>query len=183
MTSPTEPAKTHGTTAKLLHWSTAGLLAYGYLTGVDNVFQLIDPGLFVREVIFALVLGFAFLLRFAWMRWVNGPTRLPAHAALWERLLSKLAHNGIYLGVATIVLSGLAIAYGVATPGLGSFFVFAATAVHEFSLAATAVLLLAHVAAALWHKFFRRDGIWESMLISRRSKAKAGPDLQSKSAV
>ena len=61
MPSPTEPAKHHGLTAKLLHWGTAGLLGYGYLTGVDNVFQLADPGLFVREIVFALVLDFLLL--------------------------------------------------------------------------------------------------------------------------
>ena len=168
MPSPTEPAKHHGLTAKLLHWGTAGLLGYGYLTGVDNVFQLADPGLFVREIVFALVLGGAFLLRYCWMRWVNGPTRLPSDAPYLERISARLTHNGIYIGVGMIVLSGLAIAYGVATPWVGGFFVRAATGVHEFALAATAVLLATHVIGALWHKFFRRDGVWESMLIARR---------------
>jgi cytochrome b561 len=148
-------------------------LAYGYLTGVENISQLADPDLFVRELMFATCMGLAFLARYCWMRWVNGPTRLPASAPVWERGLSKLAHNGIYIGVALIVLSGLTIAYGYATPSLGRTFVFAATEFHEFALAATAILLLAHVGGALWHKLFRHDGIWESMLFKRRSKMDA----------
>lgn len=36
-------------------------------------------------------------------------------------------------------------------------------AVHEFALMVVPVLLLAHVAGALWHKFVRRDGVLESM--------------------
>ena len=163
----------HGRVAKFLHWSTAGLLAYGYLTGVENIAQLADPTLFATEIAFALVLGLAFLCRYLWMRLVNGPTRLAVEAPKWERLLSKAAHNGIYIGVAAIVLSGLAIAYGYATPALGTWFVFAMTELHEFSLAATAVLLLSHVAGAVWHKLVRRDGIWESMLPARRKRGGA----------
>ena len=163
-------AEHHGSIAKWLHWATAGLLTYGYLTGVDNLAQLADPALFHREIGFAICLGLAFLGRFVWMRWVNGPTRLSATAPRWERVASSLAHNGIYIGVALIVFSGLAIAFGVATPGLSGLFVVFMTGLHEFSLAATAILLLAHVVGAVWHKLVRRDGIWESMLPRRRSK-------------
>jgi len=156
--------KHHGWMAKLLHWSTAGLLGYGYLTGVDSVSQLADPELFSTEITFAVCLGLVFLFRFFWMRWFNGSTRLTSDAPNWERVLSKVAHHGIYVGVAMIVLSGLAIAYGYATPALSGLFVSAMTAFHEFSLAVTAILLLSHVIGALWHKLVRKDGIWESML-------------------
>ena len=166
--------KSHGAVGKLLHWGTAGLLIYGYFTGVEDVSQLADPDLFITEIMFAVALGLAFVLRFAWMRWVNGSTRLLPSAPKWERLLSKVAHYGIYVGVAAIVLSGLAIAYGYATPGLDGFFVTAMTAVHEFSLHVTAFLLIAHVLGAVWHKLVRRDGIWESMLPKWRGSSKPG---------
>ena len=150
--------------AKLFHWSTAGLLGYGYLTGIDNVSQLADPARFQTEILFASVLGLAFVARFFWMQRINGHTRLAPDAPKWEHLLSRLAHHGIYIGVGLIVLSGLAIAYGLSTPMLGGVFVSAMIGLHEVSLAATAVLLGAHIVGALWHKFVRKDGIWESML-------------------
>lgn len=34
---------------------------------------------------------------------------------------------------------------------------------HEVTLAAMPILLLVHIAGALWHKFVRKDGIMESM--------------------
>ena len=105
------------------------------------------------------------------MRWINGATRLPSSAPKWERTLSKVAHYGIYAGVAMIVFSGLAIAYGYATPALGGVFVSIVTEFHELSLAITAILLLAHVIGALWHKLVRKDGIWESMLPQRGGRA------------
>ena len=171
MTTSPRTTKHHGSIAKILHWGTAALLGYGYLTGVENVSQLADPALLVREIAFATFLGFVFLLRFFWMRWINGATRLPSNAPKWERTLSKVAHHGIYTGVAMIVLSGLAIAYGYAAPSLGGMFVSIATEIHELSLAITAILLLAHVIGALWHKLVRKDGIWESMLPHRGRRA------------
>lgn len=169
MIETTETAQHYGRVAKWLHWGTGGLLAYGYFTGVDDLSELADPTRFTLEIIFAVSLGLAFLARYLWMQKMNGHTRLPADAPAWERLMSKLAHYGIYAGVGLIVLSGLAIAYGYATPAQNGLFVFLMIGVHEFSLAATAVLLLMHVVGALWHKFVRKDGIWESMMPNWRS--------------
>ena len=164
MTNTTQTAKPHGLVAKLFHWGTAGLLGYGYLTGVEDISQLADPAKFSTEIRFAVVMGLAFLLRFFWMQRINGHTRLSLDAPRWEHALSRFAHYGIYIGVGLIVLSGLAIAYGYTVPALSGLFVSAMIGLHEFALAATAVLLAAHIGGALWHKFVRKDGIWESML-------------------
>ena len=167
MDKPTHQAEPHGRVAKLIHWLTAGLLAYGYMTGVDDISEIADPARFQTEILFAVALGLAFLLRFVWMQGVNGHSRLPEKAPRWEHVLSRLAHYGIYAGVGLIVLSGLAIAYAYSTPSLGDWFLTAMVAAHEVSLAGTAVLLIAHVVGALWHKFVRKNGIWESMLPDR----------------
>ncbi len=154
----------HGSAAKFLHWSTTGLIAYGYLTGVDDVSDLADPARFRTELIFASLLGSLLVARFLWMHLINGHTRLSAHAPHWERTLSRFAHYGMYVGVAAVILSGFAIGLGISLPGLGGSFVSTMIAIHEFLLAVTAMLMAAHVLGALWHLLIRRDGVWGSMM-------------------
>ena len=159
----TETAEPHGFVTKGLHWVSAGLLAFGYFKGLDNVSQLADPALFQFEITFALILGGVFLLRLLWTKAVGGTTRLPDSAPTWEHKISKLVHIGLYASVFAIVLSGLGIALGYATPALGGLFMGAMITLHEASLVVLPALLMTHIAGALWHKIIRRDGVMESM--------------------
>lgn len=156
-------AKSHGFVTKGIHWLSAGMIGYGYFKGLENVSQLADPSLFATEVTFALILGGLFLLRLIWTQKVGGATRLSSEAPRWEHFASRAVHYGLYASVFGIVLSGLAIAFVYATPALGGIILAAVIALHEFTLAVMPLLLLAHIAGALWHKFIRRDGVLESM--------------------
>ena len=156
-------AKPHGFVTKGIHWLSGGLIAYGYFKGLDSVSQLADPALFQTEVTFALVLGAVFLFRLIWTQKVGGATRLPQDAPQWEHWASKAVHIGLYASVFGIVLSGLGIALGYATPMLGGLFLTAMLGVHEATLTVMPLLLIAHIAGALWHKVIRRDGVLESM--------------------
>ena len=159
----TQIAKSHGFISKSFHWLTAGLLAYGYATGLDDVSELADPAMFQFEITFALILGAAFVARLLWFKGVAGSSRLPDSAPRWEHGISKLVHHGLYACVFTIVVSGLAIALGYAVPLLSGLFLTAMIGLHEVVLSLTVVLFLAHIAGALWHKFIRHDGVLESM--------------------
>lgn len=159
----TQHAQSHGFVTRTIHWLSGGLIAYGYFKGLDSVRQLADPQLFWFEVTFALVLGGLFLLRLVWTKGVAGSTRLPAGAPKWEHAASRAVHWGLYAAVFGIVLSGLGIAFGYASPLLGGAFVGAMVGLHEFALAVLPILLVTHIAGALWHKFVRRDGVLESM--------------------
>ena len=159
----TPHANPHGFVTKTIHWLSAGLIAFGYFKGLDNVSQLADPALFQTEVTFALILGAVFVVRLLWTKMVGGPTRLPEEAPLWEHKASRAVHIGLYAAVFGIVLSGLGIALGFATPALGGLFLSAMLGLHEVALTLMPLLLIAHVAGALWHKFVRRDGVLESM--------------------
>jgi cytochrome b561 len=156
-------AKPHGFVTKGLHWLSAGLIAYGYFKGLDGISQLADPSLFQFEVTFALLLGAVFIARLIWTKAVTGSSRLPQDAPKWEHRASRLVHIGLYASVFAIVLTGLGIALGFATPVLGGFFLTAMLALHEVALTAMPLLLLVHIAGALWHKIVRRDGVMESM--------------------
>ena len=160
MNTQTEP---HGFVTKGIHWLSAGLIGYGYFKGLDRVSQLNDPAVFWLEVGFALLLGAIFVLRWLWTKKVAGATRLPTDAPRWEHFASRVVHVGLYASVFGIVLSGLGIALGFATPMLGGLFLGAMVGLHEVTLVVLPLLLIAHIAGALWHKFVRRDGVMESM--------------------
>ena len=156
-------AKPHGFVTKGFHWLTAGLVAYGYFKGLDDVSQLADPALFRTEVAFALFFGAAFLARLIWTKYVGGTTRLPSEAPQWEHRASSVVHTSLYASIFAIVLSGLGIALGYATPVLTGLFLTVMIGLHEVVLSIMPILLAAHIAGALWHKFVRKDGVMESM--------------------
>ena len=159
----TTQAKPHGFVTKGIHWVSAGLLGYGYLKGLGDVSQLADPTILQFEVTFALMLGALFVTRLLWTKRVGGTTRLPQEAARWEQFASRSVHKGLYVFVFLIVLTGLGIALGYAIPVLGGLFLTAMIGLHEMALLVFPLLLLTHIAGALWHKLVRRDGVLESM--------------------
>lgn len=156
-------AQPHGFVTKTIHWLSAGLIAYGYYKGLNNVSQLADPALLRFEVSFALLLGALFLVRLFWTKGNAGTTRLPRDAPRWEQGASKAVHIGLYLLVFGIVLSGLAIALGYSVPALSGLFLTIMIGLHEVVLTLLPIFLLIHIAGALWHKTVRRDGVLESM--------------------
>ncbi|MEL6599598.1 MAG: cytochrome b/b6 domain-containing protein [Pseudomonadota bacterium] len=159
----TPDPKPHGFVTKGIHWLSAGLIGYGYFKGLDSISQLSDPAVLRFEVIFALLLGGLFILRLFWTKQVAGSTRLPSDAPAWERLASQTVHLGLYASVFGIVLTGFGIALGYTVPVLGGLFLTAMVGAHEMVLVIMPLLLLIHVAGALWHKFVRRDAVLESM--------------------
>lgn len=159
----TTQARSHGFVTKGIHWLSAGLIGFGYFKGLESVGQLADPTLFMTEIVFALSIGALFLFRLFWTKKIGGATRLPQNAPKWEHWASQAVHVGLYASVFGIVLSGLGIALIYATPWLGGLVMGAMIGLHEFVLAVMPLLLIAHVAGAIWHKVVRRDGVLESM--------------------
>ena len=164
MTSPATPtAKPHGFVTKGIHWVSILMIGYGYLKGLDSVSQLADPAVLRFEVIFATVLGALFAVRLFWTRHIGGATRLPQQAPWWEHWGSRVVHYGLYGSVFAIVGTGFAIAYAHASPVLGGGFTDAMLDAHEAALELLPLLIVTHIAGALWHKLIRRDGVLESM--------------------
>ncbi len=164
MTSLPDPSATsHGFVTRGIHWLSILLIAYGYMKGLDHVNQLADPAVFRLEVIFAAGLGALFAFRLFWTQKIGGATRLPQEAPWWEHIASRIVHYGIYGSVFTIVGTGFAIAYAYVSPLLGRGFIDGMVAVHEAALTVLPILIMTHIAGALWHKVIRRDGVLESM--------------------
>lgn len=156
-------AKPHGFVTRGIHWLSLLMIGYGYLKGLDSVNQLADPALLRFEVIFASALGLLFAFRLFWTQKIGGASRLPQDAPKWEHLASRSVHYGLYGSVFAIVGTGFAIAYGYASPLLGGQFTSAIIEVHEVALGVLPILILVHIAGALWHKIIRQDGVLESM--------------------
>ena len=152
----------HGRIAQALHWLTPMLLVYAYFRNGDVTGALTNPAAMTREIWFGIAVLVAFALRYIWMRRFNGgASRLAADAPRWERKASKFGHGAIYAFVAAIVLTGFSIPLAQSTGN--SDLVDVAGGFHEFITNVGVGLLAIHVAAALWHKLLRNDGIWESI--------------------
>ena len=137
------------------------LLLFAFIDNGDVTNALRDPAAMAFEARVGIMVLVAFALRYAWMHLFNGgASRLPATAPRWELWASRLAHHSLYLCVAAIVATGLLIPFAQShAPGL----LGAASGLHEFVAGLTLWIIGAHIAAALWHKLVRRDGVWESI--------------------
>ena len=162
MTLSTQQTAKHGIVARIFHWLTPLLLAYGFFRNGNVTGALTDPAAMTREIWFGVAVLAVFALRFIWMHGFNGgASRLPADAPKWERRGSKFGHLALYGFVAAIVLTGFSIPLAQTTGNAAM--VDAASGFHEGITNVGVAFLGLHIAAALWHKLARNDGIWESI--------------------
>src|SRR5580704_17811510 len=96
-----------------VHWTSAVVLVYAFISNGETTRALINPVAMEGEVKLGLVVGLIFLVRFLWVqsthssgaRWVGSSVRMP------RSRIRRITDWGIYLGVAASVVSGLLIAY------------------------------------------------------------------------
>lgn len=96
-----------------VHWISAIVLVYAFISDGETTRALINPVAMRGEVKLGIVVGLIFLIRFIWVRsrrsgggrWVGPPLRMP------QSKIRRISDWGIYLGVAASVVSGLLIAY------------------------------------------------------------------------
>jgi cytochrome b561 len=177
--------------AKTLHWLTVFLVLLeipaGFLMSYTYPLSLRDKqGLAVHQLagqihhtngflILALVIG-----RLAWRCVKTAPRALQAFQ--YERLLATISHFGLYALLIVLPLSGWAAlsVFGEApiwffdydhlvpailakrpvdSPHGYGFF----AGIHVWSYEIGAVILIAHIGAAFWHYFVRRDHVFQGM--------------------
>ena len=102
------------------------------------------------------------------------PPRLPTGNALLDRL-APLTHGLLYILPLAMIFSGIVFARASNLPdavfGSGPMpesFTHPARAVHGIASTLLMALIALHIAAALWHQFFRRDGIMTRMWFGAR---------------
>ena len=165
-------AGVHGPATRAFHWLGGALLAYAFIENGEATRVLFNPASMRRDVILGAVIGLVFLVRPVWVYLFRGGSRLRTDAPRWEKALTWIPQLFMYGSLAAVLVSGFMIAYlapgshifrarrriRTDNPLLSSTIRFH-VGVSEFLL----FLVYAHIAIALWHWFFRDDGLWESM--------------------
>lgn len=148
--------------AKLFHWFTILIFAYGIAKQVDDISDLHDRALLIFEMQFALIFLVIIGVRYLYMTKTQ-KSALPADAPQWQKWLSAAVHKAIYSALAAIALTGLAIGalfYMGLTEGL---IISAVTGLHIICVSAAYYLIGLHILAAIYHAF-KKDGVWRAMV-------------------
>ena len=163
----------YGSVAIAIHWISAAAIIALFATGLLAADQA-DPAAKLALLRAHLPLGIGVLLltllRIVWWALADKRPAPPAGQAPWQDLLAKLVHGGLYVivlamaasGIATLVLSGAlpAILAGTTLP---DFATVPPRLVHDIGGKLTLALFAAHVGAALYHQFIRRDRLLARM--------------------
>lgn len=156
-------SKNHTFVGKVFHWGFLLLYAYGIFKQIDDLSQLEDNGLLVFEIIFASVFLLLVIFRYTYMRrfeTFQGST-VPVHR--YHKRFARTMHVAMYLCLALLPLTGLAIA-ALYTQGLDSGLAMdAAIGLHGFSADLSYALIAIHVLAALYSRV-KGEGVWTSMV-------------------
>lgn len=169
----------YGTIAKAFHWLMAlliiGMLVAGSLmTDMTNSplkFQIYG----IHKALGITLLGM-FGLRLIW-RFMNESPPMPPHSAWFEVLGAKSAHFGLYVLMLAMPMSGWAMSSAAGFP-ISYFGLFTvpnliapdkelmklAHDAHEYLGYAFMAVLVAHIAGAFYHHFYKKDNVLTRML-------------------
>lgn len=173
------PAKStperYGTVAIAIHWVTA-LAVFALLASGFRAAGMTDLGAKASLLRVHVVLGLSVLvltvLRLAWWVLVDRKPVDPAGTPRWQALAAHAVHGLFYVviagmaasGIGMIALSGAGdVLFGGSTAALPDFTLFLPRGPHGLGASVLVVLIIAHVAAALYHQFVLRDGLLARM--------------------
>lgn len=176
-------ANTFGSIAKSLHWIIAlliiGMLIFGYF--MEDFPASMESVVYNTHKTIGIIILALVVLRLMW-RFMNTQ---PAYSASYPAIMQKLAHlshYALYIAMFLMPISGwvMSTAHGKIPHFLGWFYfpmpgipqnpVLANLALETHNTLAIIfiVLLVLHVAAALFHHFILRDNVLIRMLPARR---------------
>jgi cytochrome b561 len=169
----------YGATPVTTHWLTAILilLALGSGFQAGNALDAGAKAAFLRfHIPAAIVILLMTALRIVWW-WFFDVKPLPVQGSpLWQQRLARGVHLALYVvilgmvasGIGMMVLSGAGPAvFGGAGSPLPDFHQYAPRVPHGLGANLLLALLVAHVGAALYHHFIRRDGVLRRMWYRR----------------
>lgn len=163
-----------------IHWLTAILillaLGSGFQAG-NAIDSAIKAGFLRIHFPAAIIVLLLTALRVIWWWFLDrkpGPVR---GSPLWQEQLARGVHIALYIvilgmiasGIGMIVLSGAGpIIFGETGTALPNFHLHPPHVPHGLGAKLLLALLFAHIEAALYHQFIRRDGIFRRMWYGRR---------------
>ena len=156
----------YGAVAITIHWSSAIAIAMTFGLGLlaTNADPLTEVTLVRGHIVLGSLVLILTLLRIGWWLWGDRRPEPVAGQPPMQELAARIVHYGTFAvillmassGIATLILSGAlpAIVAGTALPDFNEVVPRLAHGVMSWVLLA---LLAAHIAAALYHQFVRRD--------------------------
>jgi len=164
----------YGSVAVTLHWLSALLILALIVSGFRGS-GIEDPAAKAAILRVHVPIGVAILLltlaRIGWWLFADRkPSSVPM--ANWQNRISRGVHVLFYVvilgmtasGIGMLVLSGAGpIIFGGATNSLPDFWDFLPRIPHGIGARLIIALLVLHAGAALYHQFFKRDGLLRRM--------------------
>lgn len=163
-----------------LHWITAILLIMALLGGTFNMAPMSnhDPAKLDILRLHMLIGGAALVLMLVRLA-VRLRSADPAPAdsgSAGRNRIARLTHIALYVlaigmalsGVALSVASGLPDAVFAGAPLPESFWNYAPRFIHGLISNLLGALIVMHIAAAFWHQFIKRDGLFARMWFGKR---------------
>ena len=155
----------HTLLARSIHWSFIVLYLYGLSKQIGELDELQDNGLLLFEILFATVFLVIVILRYSYMNRFKTflGAREPVHIVHYY--LARSLHKAMYVVFILLPLSGLLIA-ALYTKGYqreDELLMEAALGLHSLAAQASAVLILAHIGAAVYSRI-KGEGVWSSMV-------------------
>lgn len=163
-----------------LHWITAFLLIGALIGGTFNMADVpnSDPAkvdtLRMHMIIGAVALVLL-LVRLVLRHRTAHPPQVDSGTPALTRV-ARMTHLGLYALAIAMAASGMALSIASGLPEMvfagaplpESFWDYTPRVVHGVIAKLLGLLILLHVAAALWHQFGRKDGIFARMWFGRR---------------
>lgn len=141
-----------------LHWGVAALILYQLIFGEDmgDAWEAVEDNtvpMMTNWVWAHILVGISVLVLVAWrigLRLTRGVPQVPHSGSALMDKAAEWGHLALYAVMVLAPVSGLVAWYGG---------VEAAAEVHELFKPALILLVLGHVAAALYHQFILKDGL------------------------
>lgn len=172
----------YGAMPVTIHWLTAILIVTALITGFraagadDATLQATLLRVHIPAAIAILLLT---LTRIVWWLFLDRKPLLVTGSPLWQERLARGVHLLFYVvilgmvatGIGMIALSGAGPAiFGGDGSALPDFTIYPPRMPHGIGARLLIALLAAHVGAALYHHFIRRDGLLWRMWYGRRPR-------------
>ena len=173
-------SKHYGAIAVTIHWLSAVLiiavLGSGFRAG-NALDPVIKAQMLSIHIPLAFIVALLTLARLLWWKLADRkPDPVPG-TPNWQHYSATTVHWLFYIvilgmaasGIGMLVLSGAgSVIFGSSDGQLPDFWSFKPRVPHGFGARAMVALLLAHVGAALYHHFVRRDGLLRRMWFAKK---------------
>ena len=155
----------HTLFARSIHWSFIVLYLHGLSKQIGELDELEDNGLLLFEILFATVFLVVVILRYSYMRRFKTflGAREPIHIVHYY--FARSLHKAMYVVFILLPLSGLLIAalYTKGYQNEDELLMEAVLGLHSLAAQASILLILAHIAAAIYSRI-KGEGVWSSMV-------------------